>query len=354
MDGCEKYIKPFADFYSNHPRYISNKEIQEYFEQFGLTADAEAVTCFIEYYRKIGASRRILQKYARTLENNKEEQRDIPSGFSEYLSSLKVKRYSPRTISAYKSALLQVQKWCRKQLSQGIDALDAQSALRYFLYLNEERRSSYSTVRMHRFAVEYYFQNVLRRHIDLSFMKNMRKHTHLPSVLSKNEIETIIKKVPNVKHRMMISLLYSAGLRVSEVINLKVEDVSLQDLTIMVRRGKGNKDRMTVFSHRLQEGLQEFLEHKTPRDYIFTHRSDDTRKLTVRTVQKVFKRAVRQSGITKDASCHDLRHSFATHLLEQGTDIRYIQRLLGHKNISTTAVYTKITDPSIKGVKSPF
>ena len=109
-----------------------------------------------------------------------------------------------------------------------------------------------------------------------------------------------------------------------------------------------------MFSENLKEGLLEFMEDKSPSDYLFTSTHDNTKKLSVRTVQKVFEKALAASGIKKKASCHDLRHSFATHLLEGGTDIRYIQRLLGHKNISTTAIYAKVSNPAIAGIKSPL
>ena len=123
--------------------------------------------------------------------------------------------------------------------------------------------------------------------------------------------------------------------------------------TLRIRQGKGRKDRLTVFSENLREGLLEFMEDKRPSDYLFTSSHDNTKKLSVRTVQKVFERALAASGIRKRASCHDLRHSFATHLLEGGTDVRYIQQLLGHKNLSTTAIYTKVSNPAIEGIKSP-
>ena len=353
MTDYEKYIQPFAEYFKNDPKYISNQQIEHYFNSNNLTADLEAVRVFRVFYCSISAKRYVLNKF---YEKAFQQSTEIPPPVEEkkLTDNLKVKRYSMKTVKTYISALRRVNAFVFQNYGIPVDKLTPDIALRYFLHLQEDKKVSYSTVRAHRFAVEYYFHHILKKHIDLSFINGMRRDHHLPSVLSRDEILRIIKKINNVKHRLMISLLYSSGLRVSEVVNLTVSDVSIDMGTLRIRQGKGRKDRVTVFSENLKEGLLEFMEDKSPSDYLFTSARDSTKKLSVRTVQKVFERALAVSGIRKKASCHDLRHSFATHLLERGTDIRYIQRLLGHKNISTTAIYTKVSNPAIEGVKSPL
>ena len=278
----------------------------------------------------------------------------MPQKYNEFVSSLKLRRYSFQTVKAYTSALKTVHSWLYRNYGESVDAVTPDLALQYFLYLTEKAKASYSTVRIHRFAVEYYYNIILQQTIDLSFMNKIKKGDHIPTVLTRDEIILIIKKIINLKHRLMISLLYSSGLRVSEVTNIRVSDVSLDSLTLKIRQGKGKKDRLTVFSKDLAGMIDECMDGKGPGDYLFESGYNGKDKLTVRTVQAVFKKALRNSGIRKNASCHDLRHSFASHLLETGTDLRYIQMLLGHKNISTTTIYTRVATPTLKGIKSPL
>lgn len=354
MTEYERYIEPFIAYFGKKPRYISNDQIAEYFKEQHFEYNPAAVHAFLTCYEKIDAKRYVLRVLKENLSQEIISQYPQPEKYHDFIQNLKVKKYSPRTISAYKSALHSVNNWIYQKYSVTIDKLTPDMALQYFIYRNDVLRSSYSTVRTHRFTVEYYFHQVLKKHIDLSFMNNMRKDHHLPTVLSRDEILKIIKKITNLKHRMMISLLYSSGLRVSEVVNLKVSDVSFDNCTLKIIQGKGRKDRITIFSENLKEGLFEFTEGKKPVEHLFTSDKDNTSKLSIRTVQKVFERALLVSKIQKKVTCHGLRHSFASHLLENGTDIRYIQQLLGHKNISTTTIYTKVSSPALKGIKSPL
>jgi len=156
----------------------------------------------------------------------------------------------------------------------------------------------------------------------------------------------------NIKHKLLLSLAYGAGLRVSEVMDLKVKDINLDELTIHIKHAKGNKDRITIFPDKLRSSLGNITTVKQSNDYVFE--SERGGKLSTRTVQKSFKNALRKGGIKRDATFHSLRHSFATHLLENGVDIRYVQELLGHSNIRTTQLYTQVTNPNLRNIKSPF
>jgi len=147
-------------------------------------------------------------------------------------------------------------------------------------------------------------------------------------------------------------LSYGAGLRISEVVNLKVKDINLEELTIHLKNAKGKKDRITIFPEKIKNDLQNLITSKNLNDYLFE--SERGGKLTERTAQKIFEKALQQSGIKKEATFHSLRHSFATHLLENGVDVRYVQELLGHQNIRTTQRYTQVTNPKLKNIKSPL
>lgn len=185
--------------------------------------------------------------------------------------------------------------------------------------------------------------------INLKFAKRTKR---LPIVLSRQEIKEIIDSIKNLKHKLIISLAYGAGLRISEVVNLKVKDINLEELTIHLKNAKGKKDRITIFPEKIKNDLQNLIADKNLGDYLFE--SERGGKLTERTAQKVFENALRITRVKKDATFHSLRHSFATHLLENGVDVRYVQELLGHQNIRTTQIYTQVTNPKLKNIKSPL
>jgi site-specific recombinase XerD len=200
-------------------------------------------------------------------------------------------------------------------------------------------------------AINFFCRNVLKHHgkIDIRFSKTASK---LPIVLSRNEIRSILESITNEKHNLMIAIAYSGGLRVSEIINLKVKDLDLDEFTIHLKGAKGNKDRITILPKKLIAPIEKIISNKTINNYVFA--SERGGKLTERTAQKVFENALKKAKIKKEATFHSLRHSFATHLLENGVDVRYVQELLGHANIRTTQLYTKVTNPSIKNIKSPL
>lgn len=182
--------------------------------------------------------------------------------------------------------------------------------------------------------------------------KLTRKAKKLPIVLNKNEVKLLIKNIKNKKHKFIISISYSAGLRVSDVINLRVWDFDIENLTIHIKWWKWTKDRITIFWESLKKDIIKLSVMKTWKDLLIE--SERWWKLTTRSLQKIFNNALKKSWIKKEASFHSLRHSFATHLLENWTDIRYIQELLGHSSIKTTQIYTKVMNPNLKNIKSPF
>ncbi len=263
---------------------------------------------------------------------------------------LKLRNYSIKTIKSYLSCLQRYIDFLTKN-SGSIKNLSSEEKVKKFLLIHQERGNAGQTINVYLHAIKFFYGEILKTNekIDLKFSKTSKK---LPEVLSKMEIEKILNNIANKKHQLLIALSYGSGLRVSEAVNLKIKDLDLEELTIHLREAKGKKDRLTILPAKLQDRLQKLIYGKAGNDYVFE--SERQGKLTERTAQQIFYTALKKAGIKKPASFHSLRHSFATHLLENGVDVRYVQELLGHANIRTTQIYTKVTNPSIKNIKSPL
>jgi len=259
---------------------------------------------------------------------------------------LKLRNYSFKTIKAYLGCLREYFDF--KKFS--LETIDEKN-IKQFLLNKQDKNYSSQTINLYLNAIKFFYREVLKipQGINLKFAKRSKK---LPIVLSREEIKNIINVIRNPKHKLIISLAYGAGLRISEVVNLKVKDINLEELTIHLKNAKGKKDRITIFPEKIKTELQNLIAGKNLNDYLFE--SERGGKLTERTAQKVFENALRGAGIKKDATFHSLRHSFATHLLENGVDVRYVQELLGHQNIRTTQIYTQVTNPKLKNIKSPL
>lgn len=259
---------------------------------------------------------------------------------------LKLRNYSPKTRKLY---LLYIEQYL--DFSKKHNLKNKDEAIETFLLEKVDRKRSPQTVNLALNSIKFFYRDVLKDNekIDLKFSKRNKK---LPIVLTKKEIKQILENISNQKYKLSVTLSYAGGLRVSEVQNLKVKDINLEELTIHIKNAKGKKDRITIFAEKLKSDIQNLIAGKNADDFIFN--SNRGGKLTVRSFQMIFKRALKKAEIQKDASFHSLRHSFATHLLENGTDVRYVQELLGHANIRTTQVYTQVTNPHLKNIKSPF
>ncbi len=258
---------------------------------------------------------------------------------------LKIRNYSPRTIKAYTSA---IKKYLKYKSQTPKDKVE-ETIKNYLLTLTN--KTSPQTQNIIISAIKFYHYNILNQHFRLN-IKTAHKPKKLPIILSKEEIAKILKNTNNPKHKLLIALTYGSGLRVSEAVSIKVRDINTKELTIHIKNSKGHKDRITIISPKIIPDIQVLTNGKSSNDYLFE--SERGGKLTTRTVQKIFSRALKKANITKPATFHSLRHSFATHLLENGTDIRYVQELLGHQNIRTTQRYTQVTNPSLKKIASPL
>ncbi len=259
---------------------------------------------------------------------------------------LKLKNYSPKTCKAY---LLYITDYIKFSKKTGIK--NKQKAIEEFLLDKHKRDQSPQTINLALNAVKFLYTEVLKdsQKIDLKFTKRTKK---LPIVLSHREIEKIIEATDNPKYKLMISLGYACGMRVSEVISLKMADLDIDELVVHIKSAKGKKDRISVLSKKLQNDLRNIIASKNTGDYLFG--SNRGGKLTTTSLQKMFRKSLAKTNINKPATFHSLRHSFATHLLENGTDVHYVQELLGHSNIRTTQIYTQVTNPKLKNIRSPL
>ena len=260
--------------------------------------------------------------------------------------TLRLRNYSPRTRQAY---LLYIRKYIIFSKKAGLKS--KQKAIEDFLLDKYNRKQSPQTINLALNAVKFLYAEVLKdpQKIDLKFAKRSKK---LPVVLSHTEIEKIIAATENSKYRLMITLGYACGLRVSEVVALRAGDLDINELVVHIKGAKGKKDRISVLPKRLQNDLRNSIAGKNANDFVFG--SNRGGKLTTTSLQKMFRQSLAKTGIKKPVTFHSLRHSFATHLLESGTDVRYVQELLGHTNIRTTQIYTQVTNPKLKNIKSPL
>ncbi len=226
------------------------------------------------------------------------------------------------------------------------------------LNLNEEGIKSYllslnlsnNSVRLKIMAIKFFFLEVLKSPINNFDIPNPKKHRILPKILSKEDIKEIINLNTNLKHRLIIKILYSSGLRLQELIDLKRNCIDFDRNLIFVKSGKGNKDRFTLLSQELKSDLLKYYSnYNFETDYVFEGRN---KKYSKKSVQKILEYSGKKIG--KRITPHMLRHSFATHLLESGVDIRYIQKLLGHSDIKTTEIYTHVSNKNLQNIKSPL
>lgn len=222
------------------------------------------------------------------------------------------------------------------------------------LYLQERIRdgASHSCINQAINAIKFYYEVVLEMPNRFYAVERPRAEEKLPEILAKEEVLKIIEHTNNIKHRCIVSLLYSAGLRRGEVLNLKVRDIDSKRMVIKVSSGKGNKDRYTILSEKLLVDLRKYFLEWRPKEHLFEGPKGG--KYSAESVVKIVKEASKKAGIQKKVTPHMLRHTFATHLLEGGTDLRYIQVLLGHKSTKTTEIYTHVATNIFFKIKNPL
>jgi len=260
----------------------------------------------------------------------------------------KRRRLSPRTCKTYLYCIHKFLNWSKKDIRY-ISKKD----VRLFLEYLSEKEMAGNTMNTYHMAIRFLFENVLEKRmwIDIKYSKVPEK---LPVVLTKEETKKLIDAIKNQKHQLMICLMYSSGIRVSELINLKIRDLELEKNYGYVRNGKGGKNRLIVLSKNLIPAIKKLIQKENLKENNFLFQSNRGKKYNIRSIQQIIKKANKIAKINKKISPHILRHSFATHLVENGYDISNIQAMLGHKSPETTMIYTHIASPKLINTKSPL
>jgi len=233
------------------------------------------------------------------------------------------------------------------------DELGVEHVKAYQLYLTKERQLAWSTFNLQVCAICFFYQRVLEVDWSIEQIPYQRTGKRLPVVLSKQEVVLLLDAVANLKHRAILMTLYSAGLRSSEALHLRVRDIDSARMMIRIEQGKGRKDRYVMLSAHLLAVLRSYWREERPATWLFPGH-DASRPLSRGSVDKIFARARERSGIKKRITPHSLRHSFATHLLERGVNIRVIQRLLGHRSLRSTEIYTHVAETYVRDTQSPL
>lgn len=267
----------------------------------------------------------------------------------EYTLKLKELRYSENTIKTYKGSFEEFINYYNTYDTKDIDESMITDFLRY-LVIERKVSSSYQNQAIN--AVKFYYERVLGGQRKIYLVDRPREEKTLPTVLNEKEISEILNCTENIKHKAILMLCYSAGLRLSELTNVKLKDIDSERMQIRIEQAKGRKDRYSILSHTLLDVLRKYFIAYKPKTWLFEGPAGG--QYAKRSIQLIMQDSAKKAGILKKISVHSLRHSFATHLLEGGTDLRYIQSLLGHGSSKTTEIYTHITTKGFDQIKSPL
>lgn len=260
-----------------------------------------------------------------------------------------MQRYADRSIKTYVSHLAYFLRLSAKHKPEDITQQQIEN---FIIWLVEKRKVGQSYQKAMISTITKFYKEVFQRQINLKHLYPKRKEYKLPKFLTRGEIKKILEATENIKHKAILMTIYSCGLRLSELLELKISDIKVKEKLLLIRQSKGNKDRLMVVSAQLLNVLRDYYKIHQPKNYLFEGKNSE--KYSERSVQQILKNSLRKAGIITQASVHSLRHSYATHLLENGIDIRIIKDLLGHSNIKTTEIYAHITDVSKNNVKSPL
>jgi len=266
-----------------------------------------------------------------------------------YRNMLIQKRYSQNTQDIYCSYF---KDFCIYFKNNEIKNISTEQINTYILSLIKSKNISISQQNQRINAIKFYYEKVLGKEKEYYELHRPKKEHKLPKVLSKNEIKRIFTVTTNLKHKCILMLIYSAGLRRSELLNLLLSDIDSERMVIRINSAKGKKDRISLLSENLLNLLRQYYKEYRPERYLFEGQKGG--KYSASSVGNILKKSARKAGIIKVVTPHMLRHSFATHLLEQGTDLRYIQELLGHESSKTTEIYTHVSKKAIDKIKNPI
>jgi integrase/recombinase XerD len=287
------------------------------------------------------------KKISRPLPKIGEDDKAKVEEFKKWMSHI---RYSESTINTYAGMLGYFLRFIKPKQSSEINSDDMVRFVNEYII---PRGLSYTFQNQVINAAKLFFLHVYKIDLDVETFERPRREHKLPNILSKQEVKKIIEVSTNTKHRVMLSLIYACGLRRSELLNLKPKDIESQRGLLLIRQSKGKKDRIVPLSEKVLGILREYYKTYKPSTYLFEGRIKGE-QYSASSLQKILREACDKAGIRKPVTLHWLRHSFATHLLESGTDLRFIQELLGHRSSKTTEIYTHVSTKSIQNIKSPF
>ena len=276
---------------------------------------------------------------------------NIQDYLQRFTERLQIQRYSPSSIKNYNSNLFQFLTIASHKYASA-EEIEIAAIEKYIFWKIKKDNISASHQRIILANIAKFYELVIEKRINLKHLYPQRKEHKLPNYLTFDEVKKLIEVTHNLKHKSIIMLLYSGGLRLSEVINLKITDIDSNSMTITIRQAKGKKDRQVMLSEHFLIYLRQYYIQYKPSYYLFE--GQNSLQYSGRSIQQIVKESAIKTGVNKIVSPHVLRHSFATHLLEIGTEIRYIQELLGHNHLKTTQIYTHISDVAKNKIKSPL
>jgi len=256
-----------------------------------------------------------------------------------YRRDLALRGYSPRTQITYYRNIVWFLEYCKVPPEK----ITKENIKDYLYYLIKDKKLSESSLRQARSAICYFFSQTIGRDVEVENIPVQKKKRKLPEVFTVEEVFRIIRSADNLKHKTILMLTYSSGLRVGELVNIRISDISRDSMRLKVRDAKGGKDRYTLLSEICLNQLEEYWKTYRPVDWLFTGRTPGTR-MSIRAVQHAYQRAKKRAGITKQCGIHTLRHSFATHMIETGSGVFQLQKFLGHRHLTTTLVYVHLNE----------
>ncbi len=268
---------------------------------------------------------------------------------SKFRQKLSIQRYAQSTIKTYGNCLAKFLKAFEKYELKDVSEKNIEN---YIAHLLKVEKISDAYQKQMLGTIAKFYELIYGKKLNLFYLYPKRKKSTLPKYITQQEVKKMLEATDNLKHLCILKLLYGAGLRLSEVLNLQITDIDSENMLIHIRNGKGQKDRNVMLSPVLLSDLRAYFKEYKPRKYLFAGQTKE--QYSAKSIQNIVKKTSQKAGIQRPVSPHILRHSFATHLVENGTDIRYVQELLGHTSLKTTQVYTHITDISKSKIKSPL
>jgi site-specific recombinase XerD len=265
------------------------------------------------------------------------------------LAELQLRGITARTQTAYLREIAKLEKYFKKSPEE----LGEEEVKEYFVHMLEDRGLSSGTYKYYAAGIKFLYRTTLNRGEVVEKIKYPKAKIKLPVVLDLSEVRTMLSVMENLKHRAVLTITYSAGLRVSETAHLKVTDIDSKRMMVRVRQGKGGKDRYTILSKTTLECLREYWRAYRPKDWLFEGQKEGSH-ICYPSIRNIFVEAKERAGITKPVGPHSLRHAFATHLIEAGTSLHHVQLLLGHKSPKTTTVYLHVSKMNLAQVCSPL